>query len=227
MCGNHVAVGAFQLSPRSFAGFLWGAVYVYTRAGAEWQFEAELNGDGSADGFGKSVSLTTTSGATFLAVSAPDGDPTTSHSGAVYVFSRSSIGAWSVMKKMLNPQPYLYSYFGWHIDLQATTLAVGAPDFAGRGGRGGEAYLFHFDPAGNTWALNQTLTALDWDGSDLTADASFGWSVSLSTDESVLMVGSVRANQVIDFHPFLDFPRLQLVFVWIDLAVLLTRPNPI
>ena len=183
-----------------------GAVYVFTRSGAEWTQQAYLKASNisSEDYFGHSVSL---SGDT-LAVGAigedsdSDGNRgvgiTRYESGAVYVFTRTSTSGgsaiWSQEAYLKAPHTDSYDNFGRSVSLSGDTLAVGAIGEDGNATGGpsnndaagsGAVYVFtrSVTLSGTTWSREAYLKADSPESEDR-----FGESVSLSGD--TLAVGA-------------------------------------
>ena len=183
-----------------------GAVYVFTRSGAEWTQQAYLKASNisSEDYFGHSVSL---SGDT-LAVGAIGEDSnsdglrgpgiTRDESGAVYVFTRTSTSGgsaiWSQEAYLKAPHTDNFDKFGGSVSLSGDTLAVGAAGEDGNATGGpsnnsvwgsGAVYVFtrSVTPSGTTWSRQAYLKAASPESEDR-----FGESVSLSGD--TLAVGA-------------------------------------
>lgn len=127
-----------------------GAVYVYTRSGTTWSFEAYIKASntGRNDAFGSAVALS--GSGDLLAVGAPgedtDGtrvDPpfneNASNSGAVYLYSRSA-STWALEHCIKSTETATGDAFGSAVAINAggTLLAVGAPERAS----GGAAYIY-------------------------------------------------------------------------------------
>ena len=104
------------------------------------------------------------------------------NSGAVYVFERTPAGAWSAGQKLIASNLSPTSYFGYAIDLQGNTLAVGS--YAHPNGELiGAAYIFGRVSEGTPWSETKALTA-----PDSVPYLNFGNSVALSGD--TLIVGA-------------------------------------
>jgi cysteine-rich repeat protein len=186
-----------------------GAVYVFTRSGATWSQQAyvKASNTGLRDAFGASVALSA-DGST-LAVGASDersaatgvnGDQTDNSAGdagAVYVFTRSGT-AWSQQAYIKASNTGVADLFGASIALSGdgSTLAVASvlEDSAATGidgdqtddsaGDAGAVYVF--TRSGTTWSQEAYVKA-----SNTGAGDSFGFSVALSGDGSMLAVGAV------------------------------------
>lgn len=186
-----------------------GAVYVFTRSGANWAQQAYVKASNAeaVDAFGHALSLS--GDGNTLAVGAPfesshatgvGGDQTdnsASKSGAVYVFIRSG-STWSqeVYVKASNAQAGdgFGSFLGLSND--GDTLAVAAPfessNATGLSGNQGDnsavssgaVYVFNRDSA--AWRQQAYVKA-----SNTQANDRFGWSLSLSGDGATLAVGAI------------------------------------
>lgn len=136
--GDTVVVG----SPGTNAGPIdSGIVYVFTRTASVWTQQTTLFASNSAsfNGFGRTVAI---SGDT-LVVGVPGWDiPPASEVGAVEVFTRSA-STWTRQTTILPTNPSSLSNFGWSLDLQGTTLAVGEP--------GGAGAVYIYQGSGASW----------------------------------------------------------------------------
>lgn len=177
-----------------------GAVYIFEWDGSGWFQEAFIKApnNNSDDRFGYSVSIDGNK----LAVGAiyEDGSPvpitdtipndnSTSDSGAVYVFERSSLGVWSLEAFIKGDFTHPMSNFGYSVSLKGETLVVGtiedysqnyiingtsSPISTG-GGNYGSAYVYRFD--GSVWSHEAYLKP-----SNAGTDDQFGYTVSISGD---------------------------------------------
>ncbi|MFA4860423.1 PGF-pre-PGF domain-containing protein [Methanoregula sp.] len=108
------------------------------------------------------------------------------HTGQVYVFYQDYLGAnnWSEVKILTASDKAAGAYFGTSVDIEGTTVIVGAPHAdAGAGSTNqGQAYLFSRDKGGlDTWGQVAILNA-----SDRTFGDNFGKSVSISGVTAVI-----------------------------------------
>ncbi len=180
-----------------------GATYLFTRTGTVWAQQAYLKasntGNGSAEHFGQSITLS--SDANTLAVSADDEDSGGTNSGAVYTFTRNG-EEWSPQSFIKHNTPLRsYEFFGQSISLSGdgTLLAVGSPgnDSAATGINGdptntsanasGAAYIFRFD--GTNWIQESFIKASNTEASD-----SFGDFVVLSSDGKTLAISATKED---------------------------------
>ncbi|KAL1496791.1 hypothetical protein AB1Y20_014379 [Prymnesium parvum] len=181
-----------------------GAVYVYTRSGTTWTFEAYVKASnaGGGDYFGHSVSLSGDtlavgaqregSCATNIATTAAT-DDSCADAGAAYVFTRSA-STWTLEAYVKAPNAAGGDRFGWSISLSADTLAVGAyyedscattvnttaatDDICTLSGA-----VYVFTRSGTTWTLEAYVKA-----PNAAAFDNFGHSVAVSGD--ALAVGA-------------------------------------
>ncbi|MET0657094.1 MAG: Calx-beta domain-containing protein [Steroidobacteraceae bacterium] len=215
--GNTLAVGALGEESQATgvggneadnAAPLSGAVYVFTRAGAQWSQQAYVKASNtdSDDKFGSVLALSA-DGHT-LAVSAVseqssavgvDADQSNNdlfEAGAVYVFTLTG-AQWSQQAYVKASNTGAEDHFGAALGLSAdgNTLAVGAPledsDAAGVGndqqndnfGNAGAVYVF--TRAGTQWSQRTYVKA-----ATTTVEDGFGAALGLSADGSTLAVGA-------------------------------------
>ncbi|MFZ1699379.1 MAG: hypothetical protein WBO10_08520 [Pyrinomonadaceae bacterium] len=146
-----------------------GSAYVFVRSGATWTMQQQLTAaDGAAsDQFGVSVGI---SGDTVIVGSYADD----SARGSAYVFKRNGT-VWSQEQKLTAADGSPDDEFGWSVDINGDSLAVGA--YRNSGGTGA-AYVF--TRAGTVWSQQQKLTANDGQSLD-----QFGYSVAISGDSII------------------------------------------
>ena len=224
LAGDVLAVGAtFERSgatgvggnQASVAAPNAGAVYVYTRAGADWSAPPvyiKASNAGGGDQFGYSLAL---NGDT-LAVGAPYEDSDAIgvggnqpnnravNSGAVYVFALDG-AVWTQQAYVKASNTAAFDSFGLSVALSGDTLAVGAPytgstvadvpgpdprpenpaDYDPSTSNSGAVYVF--TRSGAAWSQQAYLKADTADAGDL-----FGYALSLSGD--VLLVGAVQED---------------------------------
>ncbi len=149
-----------------------------------WTEEAILSAsDKSANAqFGFRVSV---SGDTAI-VGANFADPgAVTDAGAAYVFTRSG-STWSEQAILSASDKSAVSNFGFSVSVSGDTAVVGARDAdPGAVNNAGAAYVF--TRSGSTWSEQAILSA-----SDKSANASFGYSVSVSGDTAV--IGASQAD---------------------------------
>jgi len=206
--GNATGIGGNQ-ADNTAAGA--GAVYVLVRdGGGAWAQQAYVKASNTDadDRFGWSVRLADDGNT--LAVDAPyedssatgidgdEADDTAADSGAVYVFVRDGIGAWSQQAYVKASNPGIGDHFGWSAALSGDgdTLVVGA-DLESSSATGidgdqaddtamssGAAYVFVRAGMG-AWSQEAYVKP-----SNTGADDRFGNDVALSTDGNVLAIAA-------------------------------------
>ena len=216
--GNTLAVGAFNESSAATGiggnqadntAQGYGAVYVFTRAGANWTQQAYIKASNSDanDYFGTSVTLSA-DGST-LAVgagnesSAATGiegnqvDNSASQSGAVYVLTRAGT-TWTQQAYIKASNPDANDHFGEKsvaLSSDGNTLAVGAygESSAATGIGGNQAdntavsagAVYVFTRTGTTWTQQAYVKASNSEAID-----HFGESIALSSDGNTLAAGA-------------------------------------
>jgi hypothetical protein len=184
-----------------------GAVYVYTRLGSTWSFQAYIKASNTAlsDNFGIAVSLsgdgnTLAVGAygedsNAVLVNGNAGDNSAANAGAVYVYTRSA-GNWSLHSYLKAPNTEAGDNFGTVLALSndGSTLAIaaGSEDSAATGVNGalndnsasGSGAVYTYGLVGGNWRLNNYVKASNTGASD-----SFRW-IALSSDGGTLVVGA-------------------------------------
>ncbi len=186
-----------------------GAVYVYTRMGATWAFQAYLKASntGPSDNFGFTLALSANGDTLAVASDQEDSsgtgidsvpDEAASGSGAVYIYQRTG-GMWAFQSfiKAVNTQAN-DAFATVALSGSGNLLAVGAA-FESSGGSGigstpdesafnsGAVYLYV--RTGATWAFEAFVKASNPDAEDL-----FGSSVGLSQDGRILAVGASQED---------------------------------
>lgn len=142
--GNTVVVGAPYEDGNATDS---GAVYVYTRTGTTWAFQARLKAPSPAvnNEFGYAVAI---SGDT-LVVGAPYRN---SNTGIAYVFTRSGT-TWTCRKNLTASNAVAGDQFGKAVAISGGTIVVGAPS---KNSDAGAAYVF--TGSGATWTQKAYLT---------------------------------------------------------------------
>jgi len=149
-----------------------GAAYVFRGSGSTWSQEGKLLASDRAlnDAFGKNVAVS----GDRIVVGA-FADTHTVKSGSAYVFKRTA-GAWNQEFKLVPADGAANDYFGDSVDIDGTTIVVGARWDDDKGGASGGAYVWTL-AAEPTWTLQAKLVPADGLGSD-----EFGTSVSVAGD---------------------------------------------
>jgi len=220
--GNTLAVGAYLEDSNATgiggnqannSALQSGAVYVFVRDGAgAWSQQAYVKASNTAaeDLFGNRVALSLSGDGNALAVGACGEDSNATgiggnqannsagDSGAVYVFVRDGVGAWSQQAYVKASNTEMGDQFGWSVTLSGdgNTLAVGAyyedSNATGIGGnqgnnsalQSGAVYVFVRDGAG-AWSQQAYVKASNTGTSDF-----FGSVVALAGDGNALAVGA-------------------------------------
>lgn len=185
-----------------------GAVYVFTRDGADWTQQAYVKASNTdvGDRFGWAISLNengnTMAVGAYAEHSDADGidgdqnDETAIESGAVYVFTRSG-NDWSQLAYIKASNSGTQDRFGYALSLNddGNTLAVGAyaerSDAEGINGdqnndlASASGAVYVFTRTGVSWVQQAYVKASNTGSGD-----NFGWDVSLSGDGNTLAVGA-------------------------------------
>ena len=172
--GSVIAIGAFSNDGTALDA---GHVRVYSWNGATWtQRGADIDGEAGSDASGRSVSLS--SDGTVLAIGA-DGNGSSGH---VRVYSWNG-ATWTQRGTDIDGEA-ANDDSGYSVSLSSdgSVVAIGAYRNDGTGIDAGHVRVYSWN--GATW----TQRGSDIDGE--AADDLFGWSVSLSSDGSVLASGA-------------------------------------
>ena len=219
--GNTLAVGAAQESSNATgvggnqsddSATNSGAVYVFVRDDTgDWSQQAYVKASNTEanDRFGKSVALSADGNTLAVGAIGEDSsatrvggsqlDDSATDSGAVYVFARNDIGAWSQQAYVKTSNTGAGDWFGYSMALSAdgNTLAVGAigedSSATGVGGNqsdnsaaeSGAVYVFVRDDGG-TWSQQAYVKASNTGAYDY-----FGYSVAIADDGDTLAVGAI------------------------------------
>jgi len=178
---NSIAIGATG-NDGSFSGA--GHVRIYHWNGAAWvQKGSDIDGEGSGDDFGFSVSMPDSS---TVAIGAPknDGNGTISGHAQVYRWNGNS---W-IQKGMDLDGEATFNYSGWSVSMaDSNTLAIGAPGNDGNGTRSGHVRVYQWN--GTAW--NQKGT--DIDGESAGDDS--GYSISMG-DSNTIAIGAPKNSAI-------------------------------
>ncbi len=176
-----------------------GAAYVYTYDSSteHWSSPVTLSVPSGAVLLGNSVTLS--SNGEEAIVGAPE---TSSSVGAAYIYTNSGAG-WSSTPVTLSV-PTGADYFGNSVTLSSNgeEALVGAP---GTNNNVGTAYVYTYDGSTGAWSSTPvTLTTPNGAGR-------FGWSVALSGDGGVALVGAYATNSNVGAAYFYGAADLDLV----------------
>ncbi|MEN8162870.1 MAG: hypothetical protein ABFS37_01970 [Acidobacteriota bacterium] len=170
--GDTVMVG----SPERSGG---GGVYYFSRAGSVWSEDAILEATGleAGDDFGFDVCLS----GDLLAVGATGDDDAGDNAGAVILFNRPG-SLWVEGQKLTADTPQINSYFGNAIEIDGSSLIVGARSTEVSGHIGaGAAHVFV--EVGGVWSEQQRLVASN-------AGPSFYFGIDVAIDGDIAVIGS-------------------------------------
>jgi hypothetical protein len=164
-----------------------GAAYVFARGftgGLTQLQKLQANDRVSGDAFGGSVSLSGDGRTALIGASQKAIGPNTSQ-GAAYVFTRGFTGAFTQLQRLQAADGTAFDAFGMSVSLDRTgsRALVGAPDVDGDTGA---AYVFGRGSVGG-FTQRQELEAADRTDGDF-----FGWSVTLSSDSRVALIGAIQ-----------------------------------
>ena len=178
---TRIVIGAYNKTGTAGAQ---GAAYVFLRTGTTWAQEAKLlASDGAGlDRFGFSIS--TNSDGSRIAVGAYTKTVTASTQGAAYVFLRTGT-AWAQEAKLVAGDAAANDAFGYSISISGdgTKILVGAYIKTVTVSTQGAAYVF--SRTGTSWTQDNRIVA-----NDAIANNRYGTSVSISSDNTRIAVGS-------------------------------------
>ena len=187
--GNIVAIGA-PLNDDN--GSDSGQVRIYENASGNWiQLGGDINGEAIGDQFGFSVSLS--SNGSFVAIGAPVNDGNGVSSGHVRIYKINQTTSpinWEQLGQDIDSEDQ-FNFSGRSVNLNAdgNIVAIGAPLNNDSGSNTGHVRVYK---------LNETVNPVIWEqlGQDIDGEAEedfSGWSISLSSDGSIIAIGS-RSN---------------------------------
>jgi len=170
--GNVAIIGA---PVKADSGANSGAAYIFNKSGTWTQSQKLAPSDPAANKyFGRAVLV---EGNTAIIAGAGDNG----FRGAVYVFTKSG-PTWTQTQKLVASDGAANDMFGFSIDMDGSTLVVGAWQDDDGGADSGAVYVF--TNSGGTWTEAQKLVASDADAGD-----KFGNQVSISGNN--ILVGAV------------------------------------
>jgi hypothetical protein len=189
---------------------LAGAVYVFTRSGSGWSYQAYLKASNSdaGDGFGSAVALSGDGntlavgalgeGSIATGIGGDQADNSAFGAGAVYVFSRNA-GNWKQRDYIKASNTDAGDLFGRSVTLSAdgSTLAVSATEEDSRtngNSGGGAVYIFARivigrGPDNYVWGQQAYITA-----SNSGSTSGFGNAVALSANGHTLAVSAINES---------------------------------
>lgn len=151
-----------------------GAVYVYTRGSAGWEFSQRLVSSNQAafDYFGGRVAI---DGNTIAIGATGDNNANGSNAGAVYVFARNNSTSLFVERTILTANDGAANdRLGSSVAVRGTWILSGASEDDGAGGAD-QGSVYAFQSSNGTWAQNGKMVASDGAAGDL-----FGSAVALA-----------------------------------------------
>lgn len=179
-----IVVGAYQDDDK---GTNSGSAYVFSKQsdGEYLQSQKLVANDAAAgDCFGCKVAISTDS--SILVIGAYDDDDRGGSSGSAYVFTKESNGNYIHSQKLIAIDGAYSDRFGISVAVSGdgSVLVIGAYFDDDLGTDSGSVYVFTKQSSG-LYAQSQKLLASDGAGDD-----QFGFSVAVSSDGSVIVVGS-------------------------------------
>jgi hypothetical protein len=133
-----------------------GTALLYRRQpSGMWAFEAMLTIPAPPGGFSEFATSVACTGTVVAAGNPSDQSAAGDFKGAVYLFRRSTAGAWSPEQRLENPGPDENALFGRTIALVTDRLVAGPSTIPGDGL---PRAMAHFVRSGATWSLSEMLT---------------------------------------------------------------------
>ena len=165
-----------------------GHVKVYEWVNNLWTPKGiTIYGDGSNDQSGWSVSLS--SDGSIIAIGAVNNDENGNNSGHIKVYKWTDNSSWIQRGSNINGE-YINDHSGYSVSLSSdgSIIAIGAIDNDGNGDKSGHVRVYKWTN-NNLWEKR----GIDING-EASGDAS-GWSISLSSDGSILAIGAIKNNK--------------------------------
>lgn len=176
--GNTAAIGAIYNDGNGASS---GQVRIYENINGTWsQIGNDIDGEASVDLSGYSVSLS--SDGSIVAIGAYRNDGNGTDSGQVRVYENSA-GAWTLIGSDINGEASR-DWFGWSTSLSANGNIVAIGGYGNDTNGNAAGYVQVYENINGTW----TQIGNDIDGE--AADNYSGWSVSLSSDGSIVAIGA-------------------------------------
>ncbi len=177
--GSIVAIGAYNNSGNN--GSLSGHVRIYENQSGTWtQIGQDIDGEAAFDGSGGSVSLS--SDGSIVAIGATSNDGNGTFSGHVQIYENQSDTWVQIGQDIDGEVAEDRSGFSVSLSSDGSIVAIGAIRNDGNGSNSGHVRIY--ENQGGTW----TQTGQDIDG-EAVLDSS-GYSVSLSSDGSIVAIGA-------------------------------------
>ena len=161
-----------------------GSAYIFTRSGTTWSQQAKIQHSdaGGVDLFGRAVAISGDGNTAIVA--APYEDTTATNAGSVYIFTRSGT-TWTQQQKIQASDAQQSDYLGEDLAISndGNTVIIGGYSEDTGGSNAGSSYIF--TRSGTTWSQQAKLQS-----SDIQTGDQFGYSVSLSSDGNIALIGA-------------------------------------
>ena len=183
--GNVVLVGAYNDGDKGAGS---GSVYIFTKLSTNGSYMLTgklVASDGAAsDRFGYSVSISGDGNVALIGAYWDDDKGT--NSGSAYIFTKQTNGSYTQTRKLVTGDGAENDQFGWSVSISGNgnVALIGAIYDDDKGANSGSAYIFT-KQANGAYLQTQKLVASDGAEND-----QFGWSVSISGDGNVALVGA-------------------------------------
>ncbi len=139
LSGDVLAVGSWTEADQA------GAAHVFVRNQDTWEHQRRLTG-AESDGWGRFGRTVSVSGDTLI-VGAPRADDPEVGSGTAYIFSRTD-GDWSLTKRLVNPGPGRWDYFGDAVAADGRSILAGIRGDDDEAEHSGSAQFYGANSAG-------------------------------------------------------------------------------
>ena len=169
-----------------------GSAHIFVRLATDdfWTYEAQLTHPtpANSDHFGLSVSMSDDGNRVIVGV---ERDDVPGDAGSAQIFVRDANGHWTWEYELRNPLEASSDYFGQSVDISGdgTRAIVGAYLDDVSGSDTGTAHIFVRDAYG-VWTHEKQLVHSGVSGQTVSSNDQFGYSVSISTDGSLAIVGA-------------------------------------
>jgi len=193
--GNIVAIGAYNNDGTGEDPMGHVRIYQYDSGNDIWnQLGQDIDGEAAGDWFGYSVSLS--SDGTTVAIGAKQNDGTgAGNEGHVRIYQYDSGNdIWNQLGNDIDGEASS-DYSGWSVSINGdgSRVAIGAPYNDGTTtSNAGHVRIYQYDSSNDIW--NQM--GQDIDGED--AKDYSGWSVSISSDGTIVAIGAYKNNGTSD-----------------------------
>jgi len=172
---NTILIGAYSRMDGNGSAH----VFVLDTQG-DWSHQAVLTGSQASSGSNFGVSIAIDENTAFVGADENDNHSTSTHPGAVYVFTRNSSGSWSETEILSASDNQDNNFFGRSLSVNNNRILIGASGYNQDELNTGAAYLFERNEQ-NKWVQTSKLL-VDTIGSN----SKFGESVSLYGDTALV-----------------------------------------